>query len=143
MRKVLSVLAGLAALVWFLVRVIPKPSRAAYPCQRAAFPLASGFVVWLVGLFCLKSLQRRVAGAAVLALALLAVWLPLGVTSDAVAQNRPAPEPFQPSEGLNAPMGEAKGIYPGRVAWVRDPDATSWDGTHGKWWDDANTDAAA
>ena len=40
---------GLAALVWFLVRVVPKPSRAAYPCQRAAFPLASAFVLWLAG----------------------------------------------------------------------------------------------
>lgn len=42
-------LIGLGALVWFLVRVIPKPSRATYPCQRAAFPIASGFVIYLLG----------------------------------------------------------------------------------------------
>jgi hypothetical protein len=42
---------GLAALVWFLIRVIPKPSRANYPCQRVTAPMASGFVVWLLGLF--------------------------------------------------------------------------------------------
>ena len=41
---------GLFSLIWFLIRVIPKPSRATYPCQRVAFPLASGFVVWLLGL---------------------------------------------------------------------------------------------
>ena len=41
---------GLAALLWFLVRVIPKPSRATYPCQQVAFPLASGFILWLLGL---------------------------------------------------------------------------------------------
>src|SRR5512146_2567969 len=41
-------LAGLAALIWFLLRVIEKPSRAFYPCQRAAFPIASAFVVSLV-----------------------------------------------------------------------------------------------
>jgi len=41
---------GLVALLWFLVRVLPKPSRATYPCQRVAFPLASGFVIWLLGL---------------------------------------------------------------------------------------------
>ena len=41
---------GLASLVWFLIRVIPKPSRATYPCQRLAAPLASGFVVWLTGI---------------------------------------------------------------------------------------------
>jgi hypothetical protein len=44
-------ITGLAALIWFLIRVIPKPSRATYPCQRVAFPLASGFVVWLIGAF--------------------------------------------------------------------------------------------
>ena len=42
-------LVGLVSLLWFLVRVIPKPSRVVYPCQRADFPLASGFVVWLTG----------------------------------------------------------------------------------------------
>lgn len=42
--------AGLLSLIWFLIRVVPKPSRATYPCQRVAAPLASGFVVWLAGL---------------------------------------------------------------------------------------------
>ncbi len=40
-------LVGFCSLLWFLVRVIPRPTRATYPCQRAAFPLASGFVIWL------------------------------------------------------------------------------------------------
>ena len=39
---------GLAALLWILVRVIPKPSRANYPCQQAAIPLASGFIGYLL-----------------------------------------------------------------------------------------------
>ncbi|MFX0203754.1 MAG: hypothetical protein ACFFCW_47250, partial [Candidatus Hodarchaeota archaeon] len=43
-------ITGLSALIWFLLRVVPKPSRATYPCQRVAMPLASGFVAWLVGL---------------------------------------------------------------------------------------------
>ncbi|HUV62641.1 MAG TPA: hypothetical protein VMW24_02025, partial [Sedimentisphaerales bacterium] len=50
---------GLLALIWFLFRVIPKPSRAAYPCQRAAFPLASGFVIWLTGAICSITFIRR------------------------------------------------------------------------------------
>jgi len=36
------------ATAWFIVRVVPKPSRASYPCQRAAFPIASAFVLWLI-----------------------------------------------------------------------------------------------
>jgi hypothetical protein len=132
MRKVLSIAAGAGALAWFLIRVIPKPSRAAYPCQRAAFPMASGFVIWLAGLFCLRKLHRLAAAGGVVVLAAFAV----------IAQRGPAVERFQPTEPPNSPIGEAKGIHPGRVVWVRDPDATSWDGSTGRWWDDANTDGA-
>ncbi len=41
------IILGFISLLWFLIRVIPKPSRAAYPCQRAAFPIASAFVLWI------------------------------------------------------------------------------------------------
>jgi hypothetical protein len=68
-------------------------------------------------------------------LAALAVWLPLGVASDASA-----PEAFTPTDPPNQPIGVGKGIHPGRVVWVREPDATRWDGKTGDWWDDANTD---
>jgi uncharacterized protein (DUF362 family) len=65
---------------------------------------------------------------------------------EAIAQQRggmaPA-DPFKPSEAANSPMGDGKGIYPGRVAWVRDASATSWDGATGHWWDDANTNQKA
>jgi len=63
------------------------------------------------------------------------VWLLLRVTCDASAQ-----EAFTPGEGANQPMGVGKGIHPGRVVWVHEPDATRWDGKTGDWWDDANTD---
>ena len=42
----------------------------------------------------------------------------------------------------NTPMGQGRGIIPGRVAWVRDPAAASWDGSTGRWWDDAHTHQA-
>jgi len=35
---------GIASLAWFLVRTGPKPSRAAYPCQRAAAANASAWL---------------------------------------------------------------------------------------------------
>jgi len=49
-------------------------------------------------------------------------------------------EPFKPTDEANDPVGVGKGIHPGRVVWGRDAKATSWDGTTGHWWDDANTD---
>ena len=143
--KWLAAITGLASLVWFLVRVVPKPSRASYPCQRAAAPLASGFVIWIAGLVGAKALHRKARGlarrsryalaAVALTAAILAVWLPLGVTNDAAAQ-----EPFTPSEGPNRPIGVGKGIHPGRVVWAHEPEATRWNGKTGDWWDDANTD---
>ena len=48
--------------------------------------------------------------------------------------------PFKtPAEPVNTPMGVGRGIHPGRVSWVHDPKATSWDGNNGNWWDDAST----
>jgi len=58
LRRSWIYLIGAAALIWFIIRVIPKPSRAAYPCQRAAFPLASAFVIWISGaLFSFKFIK--------------------------------------------------------------------------------------
>lgn len=47
--KIIFIVLGTISVAWFLLRVIPKPSRASYPCQRAAFPIASTFVIWLSG----------------------------------------------------------------------------------------------
>jgi len=70
------------------------------------------------------------------------VHVPLVLPWEAIAQRRggmAAADPFRPSEEANHPIGDGKGIHPGRVAWVRDANATSWDGATGHWWDDANT----
>jgi L-ascorbate metabolism protein UlaG (beta-lactamase superfamily)/uncharacterized protein (DUF362 family) len=77
-----------------------------------------------------------VAGA-FLALAVVAVWCSVSVTSDSGARAA-----FVPTEPPNTPMGVGQGIHPGRVAWVHEPEATCWDGSTGAWWDDDNTDAA-
>ncbi len=47
--KPLFFIVGFVSLLWFLFRVIPKPSRATYPCMQTAFPIATSFVLWLVG----------------------------------------------------------------------------------------------
>jgi len=50
-RNLILFVVGFVATAWFLIRVIPKPSRATYPCQQAAYPFASAFVIWLSGIF--------------------------------------------------------------------------------------------
>lgn len=140
-------LLGLASLIWFLVRVIPKPSRATYPCQRAAAPFASAFVIWLAGVIGSTLLWRRarrllrqsryVAACVLLVGAVLAMWLSLNIAGD--NETRGA---FVPSEPGNQPMGVGKGIHPGRVVWTHDPGAAKWDEITGRWWSDENTDPA-
>jgi gluconolactonase len=138
-------ITGLLALVWFLIRVVPKPSRAMYPCQRVAMPLASGFVLWLLGIGASvaafrKAQAHRAARRYILALAALvisigAIWIALSATIE-----RPALAQIDPL----APIGAGKGIYPGRVVWVHDPDATNWDGPgDGHLWEPGHTDQAA
>jgi hypothetical protein len=138
--------SGLISLAWFLVRVIPKPSRAAYPCQRMAAPLASGFVLWAIGVFAsmtaFRTSARLIRARRVrLALACAAIAIPLGIGAFLMLPSPPAradnPEP-------NAPIGVARGINPGRVVWTHDANATDWAGPgEGNWWEPAHTNQAA
>ena len=40
---------GIVSVIWVLLRVVPKPSRIAYPCQRVAVANASAFLIGLFG----------------------------------------------------------------------------------------------
>jgi hypothetical protein len=154
MKKIGATLLGLAALAWFLLRVIPKPSRASYPCQRAAFPVASAFILWvcasLGGVASMIQLRRMMhryrfvaLGTAVLAIAVSGVWI---THSRAVAAADIASHFYFVPQTHNVPMGEARGIFPGRVVWDRDAKATHWSGQMDsktdQWWMDSNTDQA-
>ncbi len=122
---------GLFALIWFLVRVIPKPSRATYPCQRVAFPLASSFVIWLLGLIGsvvafrrakkYMSKARYVIAAICVATSVAFIYAAMSSTDQKIIYGH---EP----RIANAPMGEAKGVQPGRVVWIHDSNATDWAG---------------
>jgi hypothetical protein len=150
-QKTWAVLLGFFAFVWFLVRVIPKPSRAAYPCQRAAFPLASGFIIWLivttgsVGILRKsKQLFKNKMYAAAFFLLIIGTGLFFIITDTysprlTSASSKRTAASCIPVEGPNVPVGKGKGVNPGRVAWVYNPDATSWDGKTGRWWSDHNT----
>ncbi len=156
-------IVGLGALIWFLIRVIPKPSRASYPCQQAAFPIASAFVVWLTAtlssLFIIRKFSNTfakhrvvVSVCGVLSTIILVAWftvMPVGIVSSFGAST--ADTTFVPAVGFdwkpgvsNQPIGIAQGIFPGRVVMARNPEATKWAGNWKKqddqWWLDKNTD---
>ena len=124
--------AGITSTIWFLVRVIPKPTRASYPCMRTAAPVMSGFVIYLVGLwgsaFALKhlrksfALRRYVHGFSFLLM--FTVFLAITTTGDIKPSFATTTLITDPSDGPNQPIGTAQGIIPGRVTWAYDRAST-------------------
>ncbi len=124
---------GLLATIWFLIRVVPKPSRVNYPCVQATAPFMSGFVLYLLSLgssiAAFKRSGHYFSGSRKL-IAFLFLFCAVVFFLFSVIQmpfsskaNRliPGIGQFTP----NAPVGEAKGIFPGRVVWIWDPAATN------------------
>ncbi|OGU25877.1 MAG: hypothetical protein A2X66_01910 [Ignavibacteria bacterium GWA2_54_16] len=120
---------GIASTLWFLIRVIPKPSRASYPCMRAAAPMMSSFILYLLAvtgtLLAFKRAKRSLGNASYAAatffilLALSTAFLSL--TGD----ERPVFADSKLMLGPNQPVGVPKGVFPGRVVWVWDPQSTN------------------
>jgi hypothetical protein len=131
--KLTFFIMGIVSTIWFLLRVIPKPSRATYPCMKVAAPFMSGFVTYLLAVAGLTAVSRRTArkivnvrfGATFLLMAGVVVAM-------AIIPNNNTDTAFQttetrtgPEDGPNQPIGTARGIFPGRVVWVYNPEATN------------------
>jgi hypothetical protein len=111
-----------------------------------AFPLASGFIIWLLGLAgsvgALRKAKRyRTQARYMLYVVFIAVsigfmWLTLSTSSDKMT--------LAAGHTTNDPIGIARGVYPGRVVWIHDPNATDWEGYYSSehWYDDNHTDQA-
>jgi hypothetical protein len=138
--KLLFFFVGIASIVWFMIRVIPKPSRATYPCMKATAPIMSGFVVYLVTLFgtifAFRKAQEKYRNAKysiAFLFALLAV-ITTGIFFANNVQNSIAATPLKLEvlEAPNTPIGTSKGYWPGRVTWVMDKNATD-ETAEGEW----------
>jgi len=150
LSRFLLPLTGLACLIWMLVRIIPKPSRADYPCMKVAAPLAGGFVAYIAGMaivlisfkkaaHLLREKRSIVAATLVLCGVAVGMFTVLKTDSQSHAATLAADSLFVPSDSPNTPVGVARGIFPGRVVWMWDSTAARWNGTSGYWATDANT----
>ena len=129
-RRLCYYITGTSALLWFLIRVIPKPSRATYPCQRVAFPIASGFVLYLLGImtsaFALKKVKKHWKGNRYWIASAFSVIAAVGLLVTLQGYTPFTYGSYQSVlEDPNQPMGAGKGIFPGRVVWVFNRDATN------------------
>jgi len=126
LSRLLFPLVGIAAMVWILIRVIPKPSRLSYPCVRTAMPLASGFIGYLAmlalsGVAFLRS-KKSIKFYPVFFLGAFVVF---GMSGSYLANQETIAHFTTIILTPNQPMGEAKGIIPGRVVWVHDTSAVN------------------
>ncbi len=135
--KIVFFVVGLSSLIWFLIRVIPKPSRAAYPCMRAAMPVASSFVIYIVSIvasvLAFRKMKLHIAKKQFLPVVLISAFvmvfglLTVLHTSSLATAGSGVSGFFVDPLGANAPIGQAKGLIPGRVVWVHNPEATNPD----------------
>ena len=126
---------SILSLLWILIRVVPKPQRATYPCMKVAIPFASSFLIYLTGvlgsvLVFKKAFRKLAENKYLMAGFLMLFGFGIGlitVLSDQkeVLASDNASYDYEDPLGPNAPIGEAKGILPGRVVWVHNPDATN------------------
>ena len=127
--RILFPIVGLAALIWILIRVIPKPSRVTYPCVQAAAPLATGLIIYVSSLILSFSLYISTKKKYFLSPYFLLIGLAFLGVSDSNISSLNSGDVSSPlpsiSQIANSPTGEAKGIYPGRVVWVHDPESTN------------------
>ncbi len=131
--RVLFFVMGIVSTIWFLVRVIPKPSRAAYPCMRVAAPLMSGFVLYLlsIGGFTLAFRKARTTFLSgnylrsFILLGVMAVFLVMSISTGIHHLQAADTDYSGPEDGPNQPFGTPTGIIPGRVIWAWNPDVTN------------------
>jgi hypothetical protein len=118
--------------------------------MKVAAPLASSFIAYLAGLagvvFIFKKARNNFYKSKyILATVLVLFGLIVGMVTVLKTDNETyafsvsGDSLFVPSDPPNTPMGTAKGIFPGRVVWMWDTAATSWNGTTGNWWNDKYT----
>jgi hypothetical protein len=131
--RMIFIIMGITSTIWFLLRVIPKPSRATYPCMKVAAPFMSGFVTYLLAVAGLTFVSRRTKlkiiniryWSSFILLTGVVVAMAISPSANMVTEFQTTETRTGPEDGPNLPIGEAKGIFPGRVVWVWNPEATN------------------
>ena len=128
--KITLFFVGLFSFIWILIRIIPKPSRATYPCVQAAYPFAGAFLISLASLLTSAYAYSRALiyyrrKNIVAAIGLLVVAIITGTLINHDNSESYAATYLTAVVEPNNPMGEAKGIFPGRVVWYHNPNATN------------------
>ena len=93
----------------------------------------------------MRNPSRRTLLRQAAATGMAAVFTPAALRcSELPAAEATAAVRWAPGEPPNRPIGQAQGIFPGRVVWIHDPEVARWDGdpASGGWFEDKFTDPA-
>ncbi len=142
--KILFVITGFLSTLWVLWRVVTKPSRATYPCVQATLPAASMFIVYisslLVSIFSYKYARKNAKKAKYgVAFLFLGIAIVTGFFAFQIDQT-PVYANTSNTNVVNSPIGEPKGVLPGRVVWSHNPNATN-ENYNGSYFASNNTNA--
>jgi len=135
-------LVGIGCILWFIIRVVPAPHRAKYPCQQVSITVALGYIAFWGILFAGLKIWLRHAkwntSKVLPSIAVICIIL-LMISGAVFAVNY-----YNPDNPISAwdpipkePIGTPKGVNPGRVVWTWNPDATEKELT-GFWWEKDN-----
>jgi hypothetical protein len=141
--KVIYIVISVLATMWVLIRVVPKPSRATYPCMITLSPIVTGFVIWLLSVTGSLVAFRKAKQLIIKNKYLAAVGLILVGLTFTIILFINNPQILRANVDTwykpNMPIGKARGIFPGRVVWTHNPKAAKWDGKTGFWWEEQYT----
>jgi uncharacterized protein (DUF362 family) len=115
--------------------------------MQASAPIMSAFVLYLLSLVggvtawmkaktFIKNRRYGYATLFVLIAVIFAASFAVQNSDTLYAQIKSTIIPVKMLTGSNAPVGVAKGIFPGRVVWVHNPGVSNWDGNTGMWFED-------
>jgi hypothetical protein len=145
-QGILFHIAGIIAIIWFLIRVVPRPDRIRYPCQQMGISVAFGYItfwslLWSSLFHGLCHLTKKLKNKTIVVAPAILVSLIIifSVSSNVFADNYVIKKDEEveissiwdpiPKE----PIGTPQGTNPGRVVWVWNPDATEEE-LIGYWW---------
>ena len=141
--KLVFLFISVLSTIWFIIRVIPKPSRATYPCMQVAMPIMSSFFVWLLSVtaswLAFKKAKQKFINTRYLA---FSAFILIGIASAVIVLTSNSlflKANVKVWYETNKPIGIAQGIHPGRVVWAHNPKIATWDGKTGFWWEDKYT----
>jgi len=131
-------LIGIICILWFLLRVLPKPDRFRYPCQQMSMSVASSYIIFWSILFSalfhgLSYKVRQVKKNATIILPIFSIIFILifSISNGVFAYDEINTGSWIPIQ--NEPIGIPFGANPGCVVWVWNPNATR-ENLIGFWW---------